>query len=268
MTLVLVHGNPETPAIWDPMCAALTERGDGIEGEGIEVVALSPPGFGAPVPDGFGATMAEYRDWLVAELEALSARPDGTPVDLLGHDWGGGHVMRIAMERPDLIRSWCIDMIGLFDRDYQWHDAAQVWQSPDGEDSIERMISRPDDQRIPFYAGMGMGTAVATALVPHINADMGTSILALYRDAAQPAMARLGEGLEAAAARPGLCVLATGDHFTGGDHKHRRCAERAGAQVVELADVGHWWMCENPELAAQTVASWVVSLDAGGAASA
>jgi hypothetical protein len=27
-------------------------------------VTLSPPGFGAPIPDGFGCTVGEYRDWL------------------------------------------------------------------------------------------------------------------------------------------------------------------------------------------------------------
>ena len=64
------------------------------------------------------------------------------------------------------------------------------------------MVSRPDDERIPFYADMGMGTEVATAVVPHINADMGRCILALYRDAAQPAIAKLGFNMAAASQRP------------------------------------------------------------------
>ena len=55
-SVVLVHGNPETEAVWDPL---LTELGRD------DVVRLSPPGFGAPIPPGFGATVTEYRDWLV-----------------------------------------------------------------------------------------------------------------------------------------------------------------------------------------------------------
>lgn len=43
MTIVLVHGNPETDAIWGPLVDAL-QRDD--------VVRLSPPGFGAALPDG------------------------------------------------------------------------------------------------------------------------------------------------------------------------------------------------------------------------
>jgi len=96
MSVVLVHGNPETIAVWDPLQDAL-DRDD--------IVCLSPPGFGAPVPDGWGATVEDYRDWLIYELEAMES-----PVDLVGHDWGGGHVVAVAMKRPDLLRSWSTDV--------------------------------------------------------------------------------------------------------------------------------------------------------------
>ncbi len=120
---VFVHGNPETAAIWGPLFAALQHP---------DAVTVSPPGFGSPVADSFGATADEYVAWLVSELE----KQDG-PVDLVGHDWGGGHVMRIAMERPDLIRSWAMDIAGCFAPDYVWHDLAQVWQTPGaGEDAV------------------------------------------------------------------------------------------------------------------------------------
>ncbi|SFF49810.1 hypothetical protein SAMN04488582_1021088 [Mycobacterium sp. 455mf] len=62
MTVVLVHGNPETDAIWGPLVEALGRD---------DVVRLSPPGFGAPLPDGFSATFLAYRDWLEAELENI-----------------------------------------------------------------------------------------------------------------------------------------------------------------------------------------------------
>jgi hypothetical protein len=43
MTVVLVRGNPETDAVWDPLVEALGRD---------DVVRLSRPGFGAPLPDG------------------------------------------------------------------------------------------------------------------------------------------------------------------------------------------------------------------------
>ena len=64
MTVVLVHGNPETEAIWGPLVDALGRD---------DVVRLSPPGFGAPLPDDFPATYLAYRDWLEGELEGIDA---------------------------------------------------------------------------------------------------------------------------------------------------------------------------------------------------
>ena len=58
MTIVLVHGNPETDALWGPLVDALGRT---------DVVRLSPPGFGAPLGEGFSATYLAYRDWLEAQ---------------------------------------------------------------------------------------------------------------------------------------------------------------------------------------------------------
>ena len=124
MTVVLVHGNPETDAIWGPLVDALGRD---------DVVRLSPPGFGTPLPDDFAATYLAYRDWLEDELEGMDE-----PVDLVGHDWGGGHVVNAMMHRPELVRSWASDAVGLFDPDYVWHDLAQVWQTPgEGEELVK-----------------------------------------------------------------------------------------------------------------------------------
>ena len=55
MTIAFVHGNPETDVVWSGLVGELADRGvDGI-------VMLSPPGFGAPVPAGWGGTREEYR---------------------------------------------------------------------------------------------------------------------------------------------------------------------------------------------------------------
>ena len=60
MPKVFVHGNPECSAVWDLLVAELADRSVD------DVVRLSPPGFGAPVPDGFEATMAGYHAQLAA----------------------------------------------------------------------------------------------------------------------------------------------------------------------------------------------------------
>ena len=248
MPVVLVHGNPETAAIWDELRKHL-DRDD--------VIALSPPGFGAPVPEGFGATSDDYLAWLVAEVEAL----DG-PVDLIGHDWGGGHVARLASSRPDLIRSWTMDIAGCFDPEYVWHDAAQVWQTPDaGEEAVAQMAAAPLEVRTQQFEGLGMSKEVAAQVAAAVDETMGRCILSLYRSAAQPAMSEFGEQFPAAAARPGLVIIATEDGYTGGEAMARRSAERAEAKVAVLEGLGHWWMCEDPERGAQVINEFLDSLD-------
>ncbi len=240
MTIVLVHGNPETAAIWGPLRAELGRD---------DVLALSPPGFGAPVPDGFGATSDDYVAWLIGELVAI-----GEPVDLVGHDWGGGHVARVACARPDLLHSWVTDVAGLFDPEYVWHDFAEIWQTPGaGEENIEATLALPVADRASLYESLGMTPEVAAAIAEGFNADMGRCILALYRSAAQPALREWGKDFESAGARPGLVITAADDPFTGGPDMSRRSADRAGAQFVVLEGVGHWWMVQDPASGAQAL---------------
>jgi pimeloyl-ACP methyl ester carboxylesterase len=237
VTVVLVHGNPETAAVWDLLSERLGALGYD------DQVRLSPPGFGAPVPEGWTATVDEYRDWLVAELEAI-----GRPVDLVGHDWGGGHVLNVAMNRPDLLRSWCSDIVGVYDPEYVWHELAQGWQTPRvGEAAIAQRLAIPVERAAAALADRGMTPAVAERVAAGFDAAMGECILALYRSAAQPVMAELGTRLEAAAARPGLALLPTEDHFVGTDEQRRRAAARAGARLEVLDGLGHWWMTQDPD---------------------
>ena len=247
MTIVLVHGNPETDAIWDDLVPHL--RND-------DVVRLSPPGFGCAVPSGFDCSSDAYRDWLAVELEKLAQ-----PIDLVGHDWGGGHVIRIAMDRPDLIRSWTSDILGAFDSDYVWHDLAQVWQTPEvGEQAIAQMKSMPAEARVDRFVSLGMTSAIAQKVVAGADMDMGKAILALYRSAAQPVMRDFGIGLPRAAAKPGLALIATEDSYCGGEKLARRSAERAGAKVAVLEGAGHWWMCQQPKQGADAINAFLATL--------
>jgi pimeloyl-ACP methyl ester carboxylesterase len=246
MTIALVHGVPETSAIWDLLADKLVALGHD------EPLRLSPPGFGAPVPEDWAATVHDYRAWLIGELENI-----GHPVDLVGHDWGGGHVLNVAMTRPDLIRTWVSDILGVFDQDYVWHDIAQQWQTPGvGEEVIAAMTAQPVEERAAALVGGGMQPAIADRVAPGIDEAMGACILPLYRSAAQPVTAELGARLEAAAVRPGLAIMPTEDTYVGTDEQRRRAAARAGARVEVLEGLGHWWMTEDPDRAASMLSSF------------
>jgi pimeloyl-ACP methyl ester carboxylesterase len=238
VTVVLVHGNPETDAIWGPLVDALGREGLGAE----DIVRLSPPGFGAPLPDDFPATYLAYRDWLEDELENI-----GDPVDLVGHDWGGGHVVNAVMHRPELVRSWVSDILGCFDSEYVWHDLARIWQTPgDGEQHVDTFLGGTVEDRTAMWVAAGMPPAIAASIAAAQGPEMGRAILRLYRSAAGSAMAEAGRALGNAAARPGLSILATEDTYVGSEAVRRRAAQRAGAQTEVLDGLGHWWMMQDP----------------------
>jgi pimeloyl-ACP methyl ester carboxylesterase len=241
MTVVLVHGNPETAAIWDPLVERLRVNGND------EPVRLSPPGFGAPAPAGWEATAGEYRDWLTGELEAI-----GHPVHLVGHGWGGVHALTVAMTRPDLLRSWCSDAAGVFDPDYVWHDLAKIWMKPGaGEEDVARQLATPLPERAAMLASLGVRpAAVAEAVAAGFDTTMGECVLRLHRSATHQVLDELGNSLGFAAARPGLAVLPTGDHFVGTETMRRRSAARAGAEIAVLDGLGHWWLTEDPDRSA------------------
>jgi pimeloyl-ACP methyl ester carboxylesterase len=113
----------------------------------------------------------------------------GEPVDLVGHDWDSGFGYRVITTRADLIRSWVIDVAGLFHPDYQWHAFANIWQTPgDGEKYFADTLDSPVESRAQLYESVGMTPEVATAVGAAIDEEMARCILALYRSASQPTL--------------------------------------------------------------------------------
>ncbi len=242
MPIVFVHGVPETDAIWEPLVERLaTEHGrdDGIR--------LSPPGFGAPVPDGFDPVAPRYVEWLVDALEAI----DGD-IDLVGHDWGAGHSFGLVATRPDLVRSWAMDVAGIMHPDYEWHDLAQLWRTPDvGEEAVAGMMGASLDDKVALFESLGMPSDIGRQVAAANDEAMGRCILALYRSAGRDDLAPIWDALPTTAATvPGLVIVPTEDHYAGPRAFYDDLAQRAGAQIAPLEGSGHWWMLEDPDRAA------------------
>lgn len=248
-TVVFVHGNPETTAIWGPLADALDARS--VE----RIVRLAPPGFGAPVPAGFASTMDSYAEWLVAELAVLHG--DGHELDVVGHDWGAGHVFGALARRPELFRTWACDIAGVLHRDYVWHDMAQLWQTPEvGEQTVAALTSGTVEGRTPILESLGLTQAMAVDIATAANDDMARSILALYRSAVQPAVGDLGDRLAALQLPPGLVIDAVEDPYVP-SALGNEIAARLGAEVLRLDGRGHWWMVADvDEIADELTAFW------------
>ncbi len=253
MTIAFVHGNPETDVIWDELVSELAGRG------AADMVLLKPPGFGAPVPDGWGATREEYRDWLVDQLVRLEA---GAPIDVVGHDWGAGHVFGLLEVRPDLVRSWACDCIGLIHPDYVWHDMAQLWQTPGvGEEIVSSMRTAPREEIVAMMTTSGMSAIAASDVADSLD-GIADCILPLYRSGAQPTVSNLGLALSSMDLPPGLAIDPSEDPYVGPAGRAAEMALRLGARHVPFDGAGHWWMCERPTEAAVVLTEFWADLDA------
>ncbi len=247
MPAVLVHGVPETERLWGPLRSRLSRS---------DVVTLTLPGFGTARPEGFGATMDDYAAWLIEQVEAI----DG-PVDLVGHDWGGGFTLRLVSLRPDLVRSWVLDAAGLADVEFEWHDFAKVWQTPEqGEAFWEQQLALPVADRAGVFLAFGVPEEDALTMAGAGDETMAGCILDLYRSATRvqeewgPDFADID--------KPGLVVVPTADPFLNAEGA-KRAAERAGARVETLEGVGHWWMVQDPAAGAALLERFWSSVEGG-----
>ena len=243
--IVLVHGVPETAALWDKVRANL----DG------QSVALSLPGFGCPRPAGFGATKDDYLEWLVDQLDRI----DG-PVDLVGHDWGAGLTYRVATAHGDRLRSWTADVANVMHPDYTWHDFARIWQTPgDGEAFFKDQQSVPIDDRAKVFQARGVPHDDAVWLASVADETMASCILDLYRSATPNPAAHWQDSWGPTSA-PGLVLFPTEDPF-GDETMSKQVAEVLGARHASLDGTGHWWPLQAPQAAAAVLRAFLDSVD-------
>jgi pimeloyl-ACP methyl ester carboxylesterase len=247
MPAVFVHGVPETPAIWDALRSHLGRD---------DVIALQLPGFACPRPAGFGATKEDYVAWLVGELEKIAT--DG-PIDLVGHDWGGGLTVRLVSTRADLVRSWVSDGAGFGDVDFEWHDFAKIWQTPgEGEQFFADNLAIPVEERGAVFEMFGVPHDAAVALGRPLDQTMIDCILALYRSAINVGK-EWGPDFHDIGA-PGCVLIPSDDAFLSPEGS-RVGAKRAGASAIELDGLGHWWMLQDPARGAATLREFWATLD-------
>ncbi|MBK6670838.1 MAG: alpha/beta hydrolase [Actinobacteria bacterium] len=238
---LLIHGVPETPAIWHELAPRLP--GD--------VRALQLPGFGCGLPDGFTATMDEYREWLVAAIESI-----GEPVNVVGHDWGGILVAGVALDPPANLRSWTTDAIGAVFEKFTWHDLAMIWRTPEAGEAFWTDLLADRAAAAEVLTSFSLTLDHAQQLIEHVDDTMIDAILRLYRSSDG-----LGSGWLASGRlpKPGLVVVAADDAL-GDVELTTMMAQRTGAELAVLDHGGHFWPIENPEGGADAIASFHASL--------
>ncbi|MCS3729426.1 alpha/beta fold hydrolase [Bradyrhizobium betae] len=238
---ILLHGVPNTPAIWRPLIDRLGEP----------VTAPCLPGFCGPAPHGFDCTKDAYAQWLIRLLESRY-ESDG-PVDLVGHDWGALLALRAASLRPDLIRSWAICGAAI-DPVYRGHVVARLWNTP-GLGELVMAISSTTAMERSFRRG-GLPAELARQEASAWSPQMRRAILALYRSA--DGLRFEGDWIDRLRDLPdrGLVVWGANDPYVS-VAVAERFAQRHACKLRIEADAGHWQIVERaPAIAEVLVAHW------------
>ena len=240
--IVLVHGVPETAELWDDVRERLDQPS----------VALRMPGFGCPRPDGFSAKKDAYVDWLVGEIDAIDE-----PVDLVGHDWGGGFSFRIGTKYPEKVRSWVTDVAGVCHPDYVWHDFAQIWQKPgEGEAFFENQIAAGPEAGGGTFQLFGLDEKAALKLAAMGDETMASCILPLYRSAV-PNPYKDWSDSYGPSPKPSLIIMPTDDPFTG--DLAPEVAKVVGSETATI-HAGHFWPMQTPDEGAKILNDFFASV--------
>lgn len=238
---LFLHGVPDSPLIWQPLLAEL-DLGD----TPVAVPAL--PGFTGPLPAGFPATKDAYADWAVGQAETLFAAHG--PIDIVGHDWGALIAQRVAMLRPDLLRSWAISN-AVIEPAYRGHRIARIWNTPIlGE--IFMAMSKPD-KLAEGLAAQGMPADIARdEAAQWANRDKRRAILKLYRSAKGLSFAHdWALDIPRLPAR-GTLIWGANDPYVGLSVARRYAAD-TGTPLTVVEGAGHWAIAERPAAVAEAL---------------
>ena len=109
---LLLHGVPETRAMWEPLATQLAR----------DRVVIAPDLKGLGESEARGPYDIPT---LVRELAALALHEVDGRVDVVGHDWGGSLAIALALSRPDLVRRLVV-----INAPYRYIDFTRAWHMP------------------------------------------------------------------------------------------------------------------------------------------
>lgn len=251
--VVLVHGYPDTSAVWDPVAAELVDR--------WRVVTYDVRGAGRSDRPG---SVDDYRfEHLVADLAAvIDALAPGEPVHLVGHDWGAMQCWEACGPLADRIASLTSisgpspDHAASFMREAPRRDRLRqlrrswyvlAFRVPKlAEVAWRLVIARRWAARLARVEGI---RATATHPAATLLAD-GVTGLHLYR-------ANIARRLRAPGTRrspvPTQVIVPTGDPFV--TPALARWSAAVGGDDVKVREVAarHWVILSHPRLVADAV---------------
>jgi pimeloyl-ACP methyl ester carboxylesterase len=235
--LLMLHGNPDTHAIWRSLVDRLKDR--------FRCITPDLPGFGrSEEPIGYDASLASRATYVEELVDAIGITE---PVFLAVHDMGGGYGLAWMCEHPERVRKIAITNTS-FHASYRWHPWGRVWRTPGlGELSMLFMNRRIFARELRHSSRKLTQRAIDDAY-DAITPATKRAALRYYRASDPPLFAPWEARLRAIVPERVPAIVLWGEHdpFIPGEF-----ADRFGAaEVYRFPESGHWVIAEEPDVVA------------------
>jgi pimeloyl-ACP methyl ester carboxylesterase len=242
--VILLHGFPESSAMWEDLLVALC-------GHGYRFFAPDQRGYS---PGARPAALAEYGyEKLVSDVGALADALGFERFHLIGHDWGSVVGWAALRMFPDRIGSWTAMSVPHVD----------AFRSAIANDADQRRRSRylaffmlPEEPERFFIDNDYAGLRALWALIPDeqvrdylgIFSEPGALTAALNWYRANPSLLRVDEASRFGPVwHPTLMIWGQTDMAVGRTAVEGSKAYMCGPYNLIELDAGHWLVQEQPE---------------------
>ncbi len=227
-----LHGVPDSSDMW----LAFLARTGGL--------APDLPGFGrSGKPGSLRFTMEEYADFLESFLELVGVER----VRMVMHDWGAVG-LAFAQRHPQRIeRLVVINAVPLLPG-YRWHRTARIWRT---RVLGELAMGTTNERTLRWLSREGNATPGPMpeqwrkSVLEHFDQGTQRAILRLYRSSPPEVLAAAGERLTELRV-PALVVWGQRDPYIP-PRFGKAYADVLHAELLELADAGHWAWLDRPD---------------------
>jgi pimeloyl-ACP methyl ester carboxylesterase len=214
-------------------------------------LAVDLPGFGrSGKPGNLKYTIEEYAQFLERFLDLVEVER----VRLVMHDWGVVG-LAFAQAHPERVeRLVLINAVPLLPG-YRWHRIARIWRIPLlGELVMGSTVRQP----LRFASKESNVTpgplpeAWLDTVLDHFDQGTPRAILRLYRSSPPEVLAAAGERL-GTLTMPALVIWGMRDPYIPPRFGREYASALGHAELVEIADAGHWPWLDRPELLERVV---------------
>jgi 2-succinyl-6-hydroxy-2,4-cyclohexadiene-1-carboxylate synthase len=234
--MVLVHGFTQTARCWGPFADALAA-------DGWQLVAVDAPGHGRSSAVHAG----------VARAAELLGNAGGRAV-YVGYSMGGRIALRLALDRPELVRALVLVGVspGIEDPAERSQRVAADEALADRLEEIGVEAFVDDWLRTPLFASLPADRAQRDERLTNTVEGLASSLRLAGTGAMEPMWARL-DGIR----MPVLVVTGQLDQKFGAIAQQVVARAAPHALAVEVPDAGHSVHLEQPWVAAQVVTAWL-----------